>query len=90
MATRDEQTMADACRRLIQNAIVLWNYLYLSEYILSLDSQEKIEKVLSIICQGSMMVWAHINLHGEYNFLSIDETKGSSFDVPKIMALQVA
>ena len=90
VATRDEQAMADACRRLIQNAIVLWNYLYLSEYILSLDSQEKIEKVLAIIREGSMMVWAHINLHGEYNFLSIDETKGSSFDVPKIMELQVA
>lgn len=53
VATREEQNIADACRRLIQNAIVLWNYLYLSERIANLDSEEKKNAVLKIIQDGS-------------------------------------
>ena len=31
--TKDEQLVAEGCKRLIANAIILWNYLYLSEVI---------------------------------------------------------
>lgn len=33
-ATKEEQEKAEACKRLIQNAIILWNYLYLSKEIM--------------------------------------------------------
>lgn len=89
VATREEQNIADACRRLIQNAIVLWNYLYLSELIANLDSEEKKNAVLKIIQEGSIMCWAHINLHGEYIFLSMAQKQAPFFDVPKIMGLKI-
>ena len=33
-ATKEEQEKAEACKRLIQNAIILWNYLYLSKKVM--------------------------------------------------------
>lgn len=89
VATREEQNIADACRRLIQNAIVFWNYLYLSEVIVNLDSEEKKETVLKIIREGSIMCWSHINLHGEYIFLPMAQKQAPFFDVPKIMGLKI-
>ena len=90
MATREEQDIADSCRRLIQNAIVLWNYLYLSELIVNSESEEKRKELIKIISDGSIMSWRHINLHGEYNFASVSKNKVSFIDVPKILALKVA
>ena len=35
VATREEQEIVTACKTLIQNAIVLWNYLYLSQLLIN-------------------------------------------------------
>ena len=32
--TKDEQNIAEGCRKLIENAIIGWNYLYLSQKII--------------------------------------------------------
>jgi TnpA family transposase len=40
-ATKEEQEKAEACKRLIQNAITLWNYLYLSKQIMDETDREK-------------------------------------------------
>ena len=31
---KEEQQLADACKRLVQNVIVCWNYLCLNQYLL--------------------------------------------------------
>ena len=47
--TKDEQEIVEGCRRLIQNAIVCWNYLHLSEQIANAKTdgqrQDIIEKM---------------------------------------------
>ncbi len=90
VATREEQDLVDACRRLIQNAIILWNYMYLSELIANEESGEKRKELIEIIVNGSIMVWQHVNLLGEYNFLSMPKNNAMPFNVPKILALEVA
>ena len=63
-----EQEIAEGCRRLIKNAIICWNYLYLTQKIAQASSEEKKQELLTSIRNGSPVTWQHINLHGEYDF----------------------
>ena len=83
-----EQEIDTACKALIQNSIILWNYLYLSEYIANIPDQKDRGKVVSTIQHGSMMTWQHINLHGEYNFTR-KASNNPQFDLEKIIKLEI-
>ncbi len=65
---KEEQEIAKACNRLIKNAIICWNYLYLSQKLERLSDNNQKDKLLSAISTHSPMSWAHINLLGEYDF----------------------
>src|SRR3546814_6067615 len=66
-AHQDDQQVAEACNRLIKNAIICWNYLYLEMRLRSSDAAQRKELLLAIKTH-SPMSWAHINLLGEYDF----------------------
>lgn len=85
---KEEQDLTAACKMLIQNAIVLWNYLYLSEYLANLkDTAERADAAQSIL-NGSVLTWRHINLHGEYDF-TMDSANDDRFDLDRILALSI-
>jgi TnpA family transposase len=63
-----EQEMAEGCRRLIKNAIICWNYLYLSQKIGQAQDVEHRQALLAAVQHGSVVSWHHVNLHGEYDF----------------------
>ena len=89
LAMRDDQQIATACKVLIQNAIVLWNYLYLSQLLANCIDEKERNEIISMIKNGSIMTWFHINLHGEYDFRR-KAANNPTFDMDKILALQVA
>jgi len=66
--TRQEQRVAEACKRLIKSAIVCWNYLYLSKKIAVTEKGEQRQKLLKAIKAKSPMTWQHIYFHGLYDF----------------------
>ena len=37
-AEKQEQEMAEACKRLIKNCIICWNHLYLSQQLAEMDA----------------------------------------------------
>ena len=74
---------------LIQNSIVLWNYLYLSEYLANLNDDEERNDAARSILNGSVLTWRHINLHGEYDFTT-DAANDKTFDLKRILALSIA
>lgn len=87
-ATREEQEVVVFCKILIQNSIILWNYLYISQLLVNcLDDNERIDMV-SLIKEGSIITWRHINLHGEFNFEK-PVANDSFFDIGKILSLQL-
>src|SRR5690606_33693475 len=48
-ATKEEQEIAEACKRLLKNAIVCWNYMYLSQLLaLEKDKAKKAQLVADI------------------------------------------
>lgn len=86
--TLEEQKITIACKTLIQNCIVVWNYLYLSQVVINADSTEERANILKMIKSGSTMCWKHINFHGEYDFTKNDQTN-NHFNIKEILALQV-
>jgi TnpA family transposase len=85
---KEEQDLSAACKMLIQNAIVLWNYLYLSEYLANLKNLDERMSAAQSILNGSVLTWRHINLHGEYDF-SQDSANDDKFALGKILALTI-
>lgn len=82
-----EQEIAEGCRRLIKNAIICWNYLYLTQKIVEAESEERRQALLTAVRNGSVVSWGHFNLHGEYDF-SDDKLQDSvGLQAPKILAL---
>jgi uncharacterized protein YbcC (UPF0753/DUF2309 family) len=67
-AEKQEQEMAEACKRLIKNCIICWNYLYLSQKLAEMDDPENREAFLKAVTHGSAVSWQHLNLLGEYDF----------------------
>ncbi len=88
-ATKEEQEKAEACKRLIQNAVILWNYLYLSKKILDEPDTEKKEQLLATIKSGSIVTWAHIHFHGEFDFSEKKLRDSIGFSLPEILELKV-
>jgi TnpA family transposase len=87
VGTKEEQEIALACRHVIQNAIILWNYLFISDKISKSKTKEEYSKILEQLKYSSVMTWQHINLHGEYDFEVSKKSFG--FDMKTILALEV-
>ena len=83
---KEEQEIAESCNRLIKNAIICWNYLYLSQKLEGMDSPDQKDKLLSAISSHSPMSWAHTNLLGEYDFSDEKLKDTAGIRLPKIAA----
>lgn len=84
-AEKEDQDISAECRRLIENSVICWNYLYLTHKLTKADKDEK-DELLKAIKEGSIITWRHINFHGEYDF-SEDKLKDSvGFDLPEILS----
>ena len=65
---KEEQEIAESCNRLIKNAIIHWNYLYLEQKLNGLETQEAKDRLLKAITSHSIATWGHFNFLGEYDF----------------------
>lgn len=85
----EAQKVAAACKVLIQNAIVLWNYLYLSQLLINNADRNERKRMIDSIKRGSIITWQHINMQGEYDFTK-HVSNDQLFDIEKIFELGVA
>ncbi len=85
---KHEQEINTACMSLIQNAIVLWNYLYLSQLLVNNNDEKQKEQMIRSIKSGSATVWQHVNLHGEYDFTK-NQANDIMFEMGKILKLNI-
>ena len=65
---KEDQEVAESCNRLIKNAIICWNYMYLTQKLKRTENEENRERLLPAVKNHSPISWAHINLLGEYDF----------------------
>ena len=88
-ATKEEQEIAEGCKRLIKNAIICWNYLYLSQLLAVAENDELKRNLYLTIKNGSIETWEHINLHGEFDFSDDKLRDLQGFKIPKILSLDL-
>ena len=82
VGSKDEQILIVACKSFIQNCIVLWNYLYLSQELIDTKHEQSKQRLLTIIKQNSVISWRHINFYVEYDFTVITENNDNKvFDL---------
>ncbi len=89
-AEKTEQEIAEGCNRLIRNAIICWNYLYLSQVLAQEAEEERRQALLAALKEGSIVIWHHLNLHGEYDFSEEKLQDSVGFELPKILAVDVS
>lgn len=83
-ASKSEQLLADACRRLIQNSIIAWNYLYMSNEVLKANPTER-RTLIKAIQESSPVRWQHINLHGTFDFSKEALHNALDFDIEELI-----
>lgn len=85
--TKEEMDVVDGCRRLIKNALICWNYLYLSKKINDEESVGRKQQMIASIRAGSIVTWKHFNLEGFYDFA--DEQVKDSFDLSHVININI-
>ncbi|MDY7540655.1 Tn3 family transposase [Undibacterium sp. 5I1] len=65
---KEDQEIAEGCRRLIKNAIICWNYLFLTRALEEESDEKRKAELIEAIRNGSVVTWRHFNLHGEFDF----------------------
>jgi len=75
---------------LIENAIICWNYLYLSQLIYDAETEVQKQNIIQTIKNGSVVAWQHINLQGEYDFSEETLRDSIEFKLPELLALKVS
>lgn len=88
-ADKAEQDLAEGCRRLIKNAIICWNYLYLSQQLQEAETEDRRTELMTAFKNGSVVSWQHINLHGEYDFSDEKLRDSVGLNIPKILAFRI-
>jgi hypothetical protein len=84
---KENQEIAEGCRRLIKNAIICWNYLYLSQQLAAMPNDAKKEELLTALRHGSIITWGHFNLHGEFDFSDERMKDSTGLATPKNLIL---
>jgi TnpA family transposase len=72
-ASQEEQNIANNCKRLIQNAVILWNYLYINKKLQEAKSQSQKDEIIEALKNSSIVHWSHINFYGTYDFTNMDK-----------------
>lgn len=89
VGTKEEQEKYTLCRSLLQNTVILWNYLTLSKELLALNADPEAQAgMLKAIRGGSVLTWRHVNFNGEYDFTKSPKGR-SPFPLARIKALKL-
>ncbi len=74
---------------LIKNAIVCWNYLYLSRELITEKNEERRAELIEAIRNGSAATWKHFNLHGEFDFSDERMVDSIGLALPKSFSMEL-
>ena len=86
-AGKEEQQVADACKRLVQNVIVCWNCLYLNQQLFQAPPAER-QALADAIARMSPVSWQHINLQGEFDFSDEALSDALRFDLGALLTVE--
>lgn len=89
-AEREDQEKTAICKMIIQNAIILWNYIELTMMILNEKDEDKRKEMLANIKESSILTWRHVNMHGIYDFSKLIASNEPKMTAQEILDADVA
>ena len=87
---KEDQEIAAMCKLIIQNIIILWNYIELTKIVMRTVDPDKRKSLIEDIKQSSIITWRHINMFGLYDFRAEIADNDPEFDVEKLLAFRAA
>lgn len=86
---KEDQEIAVMCKTIIQNIIILWNYLELTKIIMRSDQDER-SQLLESITSASILTWQHVNLHGTYDFSNLLSSNDPDYTLDEMINFKAA
>jgi hypothetical protein len=77
------------CKTIIQNIIILWNYIALTKIIMRSDPDERAQ-LLESITSASILTWKHVNLHGTYDFSNLFSSNDADYTLDDVINFKAA
>ena len=87
-ASKQEHLQVTACKTLIHNLIICWNYMYLSKHIFK-EKPEKRQEIFQKIKQISPVRWEHINFYGVFDFSDEALKNALAFDPEELFNFEI-
>ncbi|MFO8580535.1 Tn3 family transposase [Legionella pneumophila serogroup 1] len=86
---KEDQEIAVMCKTIIQNIIILWNYIELTKIIMRSDPDERAQ-LLESITSASILTWQHVNLHGTYDFSNLLSSNDADYTLDDVINFKAA
>lgn len=83
---QEDKDIASMCKLIVQNIVILWNYIELTTIIMRSDKLEEKEKLINNIREMSIISWQHINMFGIYDFSSLKSKNDPEFAIDEILS----
>ena len=65
---RKQQRISEACKTLIKNAVICWNYLYLTRKVQQIKNPKQATELVNLLRTKTANAWRHIHFTGTYDF----------------------
>lgn len=85
LPSHEEQETMETCKRLIKNAIVCWNYMYLTKRYYALKTREERVAFITKVKESSTLAWEHFMIHGAFDFSESRLKDSRHFDLDKML-----
>ncbi|MBA2655926.1 MAG: Tn3 family transposase [Tatlockia sp.] len=86
---KEDQEISVMCKTIIQNIIILWNYIELTKIIMRSDNNERTE-LLESIMNASILTWQHVNMHGTYDFSNLFSSNDPDYTLDDVINFKAA
>ena len=86
---QEDQEIAAMCQTILQNIIILWNYIELTKIIIRSDKEVR-DALMNDITSASILTWRHVNLHGTYDFNNLLAANDNAYSLDEVINFKVA
>lgn len=77
---KEEQALAESCKRILKNVVVCWNFMFVSQRLLHARSEQERAAILRKVKSSSLLAWEHFNFHGQFDFSEATLRDSQHFD----------
>jgi TnpA family transposase len=82
---KEDQQIAETCKRLLKNVVVCWNFMYLSKRLSQCKTGIERTLLLRKIKASSMLAWEHFVFCGVFDFSDSALKDSQNFDFERMM-----